>query len=60
VLVGEPGTGKTSLLDQAAAGCPDVHTVRIAGVEPEMRLGFAARHRSGPWQAGGAWLTSGP
>jgi len=50
VLVGEPGTGKTSLLDQAAAGCPDVHTVRIAGVESEMRLGFAALHRLlRPW-----------
>ncbi|WP_067685344.1 AAA family ATPase [Actinoplanes awajinensis] len=50
VLVGEPGTGKTSLLDQVAAGCPDVHTVRIAGVESEMRLGFAALHRLlRPW-----------
>jgi DNA-binding CsgD family transcriptional regulator len=50
VLVGEPGTGKTSLLDRAAAGCPDVNTVRIAGVESEMRLGFAALHRLlRPW-----------
>jgi DNA-binding CsgD family transcriptional regulator len=50
VLVGEPGTGKTSLLDQAAASCPDVRAVRIAGVESEMRLGFAALHRLlRPW-----------
>ncbi|GII32464.1 helix-turn-helix transcriptional regulator [Planotetraspora mira] len=45
VLVGEPGTGKTRLLDQAAAGCPDVGVVRIAGVESEAHLGFAGLHR---------------
>ncbi|MFB4308374.1 AAA family ATPase [Actinomadura sp. GTD37] len=53
VLVGEPGTGKTSLLDRAAANRPDVRAVRIAGVESEMRLGFAALHRLlRPWLPG--------
>ncbi|MFF0523433.1 AAA family ATPase [Actinomadura nitritigenes] len=53
VLVGEPGIGKTSLLDQAAAGYPDVRAVRIAGVESEMRLAFAALHRLlRPWLPG--------
>ncbi|MFI5844680.1 ATP-binding protein [Catenuloplanes sp. NPDC051500] len=44
VLAGEPGTGKTSLLDRAAAGSQDVRVVRIAGVESEAVLGFAALH----------------
>jgi DNA-binding CsgD family transcriptional regulator len=53
VLAGEPGTGKTSLLDRAAASCPDIRAVWIAGVESEMRLGFAALHRLlGPWLGG--------
>ncbi|WP_051799677.1 helix-turn-helix transcriptional regulator [Catenuloplanes japonicus] len=50
VLAGEPGTGKTSLLDRAAASGPDVRVVRIAGVESETVLGFAALHRLlRPW-----------
>ncbi|MFF4518383.1 helix-turn-helix transcriptional regulator [Streptomyces mirabilis] len=50
VLAGEPGTGKTSLLDRAAASGPDVQVVRIFGVESEMVLGFAALHRLlRPW-----------
>ncbi|WP_211245964.1 ATP-binding protein [Actinomadura oligospora] len=53
VLVGEPGIGKTSLLDQAASGYPDVRAVRIAGVESETRLAFAALHRLlRPWLPG--------
>jgi AAA ATPase domain len=45
VLRGEPGTGKTALLDyvQAAAGGFDV--VRFDGVETEAELGFAALHQ---------------
>ncbi|MEU7913261.1 LuxR C-terminal-related transcriptional regulator [Microbispora bryophytorum] len=52
VLVGEPGTGKTRLLDQAATGCPDVRVARIVGVESEAHLGFAALHRLlRPWSS---------
>lgn len=45
VLRGEPGAGKTALLDyvQAAAGGFDV--VRFDGVETEAELGFAALHQ---------------
>jgi DNA-binding CsgD family transcriptional regulator len=45
VLRGEPGTGKTALLDylaQRAAGC---RVVRVTGVEPEMELAFAGLHQ---------------
>lgn len=44
-LVGEPGIGKTRLLDHIAENGADLGVVRIAGVESEMRLGFAALHR---------------
>ncbi|MFI1996562.1 AAA family ATPase [Actinoplanes sp. NPDC020271] len=50
VLTGEPGTGKTSLLDRVATSGPDVYVARIAGVEPETVLGYAALHRLlRPW-----------
>ncbi|MBU2664636.1 AAA family ATPase [Actinoplanes bogorensis] len=53
VLAGEPGTGKTSLLDHVAAGSPDLRVVAIAGVEPESCLGYAALHRLlRPWLSG--------
>jgi DNA-binding CsgD family transcriptional regulator len=45
VLRGEPGTGKTALLDylaQHAAGC---RTARVTGVEPEMEMAFAGLHQ---------------
>jgi DNA-binding CsgD family transcriptional regulator len=45
VLRGEPGTGKTALLDylvQRAAGC---RVARVTGAEPEMEMAFAGLHQ---------------
>ncbi len=45
VVRGEPGVGKTALLDylaQQASGC---RVVRVAGVESEMELAFAGVHQ---------------
>jgi DNA-binding CsgD family transcriptional regulator len=45
VILGEPGIGKTRLLEYVAQAADGVRTVRIAGLESELRLGFAALHR---------------
>jgi DNA-binding CsgD family transcriptional regulator len=45
VIVGEPGIGKTRLLQYAAHAASGVRTVRVSGVESELRLGYAALHR---------------
>src|SRR5271165_1400980 len=47
MLRGEPGTGKTALLDDtaAAATARGMRIARLTGVEPETQLGYAALHR---------------
>lgn len=42
LLTGEPGIGKTSLLDRVAEMAGELRIVRAAGVESEAHLGFAA------------------
>ena len=47
VLHGEPGVGKTALLDDtvAAAAATGMQTFRLTGVEAETQLGYAGLHR---------------
>lgn len=45
VVHGEPGAGKTALLDALAELAVDARVVRVAGVEAEMELAFAAMHQ---------------
>src|SRR5258708_22977628 len=42
VVHGEPGIGKTALLEYAASTTPDFQVARAEGVESEMELPFAA------------------
>src|SRR5712691_3183787 len=45
VVRGEPGIGKTALLDYAAETAQDFQLARAVGVESEMELPFAALHQ---------------
>ncbi|OIJ65441.1 hypothetical protein WN71_024405 [Streptomyces mangrovisoli] len=45
VLTGEPGIGKTRLLEYAAARAHELRVVRLTAVEPETGLGYGALHR---------------
>ena len=45
LLAGEPGIGKTRLLEHAEAAAADLTVIWLTGVESETQLGFAALHR---------------
>ncbi len=45
VVAGEPGVGKTALLDYLAGNATGCHVVRTAGIQSEMELAFAALHQ---------------
>ena len=45
VVRGEPGVGKTVLLDSLLAGATGCVIARVAGVESEMELAFAGLHQ---------------
>ncbi len=45
VVLGEPGMGKTALLDHTIDSASDLTVMRAAGVESEMELAFAALHQ---------------
>jgi DNA-binding CsgD family transcriptional regulator len=44
VITGEPGVGKTALLESATGTASDFRVLRTGGVESEMELAFAALH----------------
>ncbi|WP_201263857.1 ATP-binding protein, partial [Bradyrhizobium canariense] len=44
-LHGDPGTGKTALLDDLAESCRGVALLRTQGIESESPMAFAALHR---------------
>ena len=44
-VYGEPGVGKSALLDDAVEAGADFHLARAVGVEGEMELAFAALHQ---------------
>jgi DNA-binding CsgD family transcriptional regulator len=45
VLQGEAGVGKTALLEYAVGSASDMRGIRVAAVESEMELAFAALHQ---------------
>lgn len=47
VLCGDPGIGKTALLDSVTAGLTDIDVIRCDGFEAELAMPYAALHRVG-------------
>src|ERR1700758_3409506 len=45
VVNGEPGVGKTALLEYLAARASGCRVIRVAGVQSEMELAFAGLHQ---------------
>jgi len=45
VVAGEPGVGKTALLDYLAGNATGGQVVRATGVQSEMELAFAGLHQ---------------
>jgi DNA-binding CsgD family transcriptional regulator len=45
VLLGEPGIGKTVLLEDLAGRASDCRVISVSGVQSEMELAFAALHQ---------------
>ena len=45
VIRGEPGIGKTALLQSVRSGAPDLHVLSARGVESESHLAFAGLHQ---------------
>ncbi len=45
VIRGEPGVGKTALLDELAGRADGCRVIRVAGIQSEMELAFAALHQ---------------
>lgn len=45
VILGEPGVGKSTLIETLADQTADLRVIRIAGVEAEMEIPFAALHQ---------------
>jgi DNA-binding CsgD family transcriptional regulator len=45
IVRGEPGIGKTALLEHAVASARDFRVIRAVGIESEMELGFAGLHQ---------------
>jgi hypothetical protein len=60
VVRGEPGAGKTALLDDAMEAATGFLIARAVGVEWEMELPFAALQRSPPGSATTSWLPPSP